>query len=93
MYELKLASETYLPYFRTLVNRHVRNRTVSDEFRDLWFLWSRFIIIAPPPTPAREKNLVIMTDAEKRAVYDLPDFDEFQRTEYFSLTEQELALA
>ena len=41
----------------------------------------------------RDKNLTILTDAEKRALYDLPDFDEFQRAEYFSLTAQELALA
>jgi len=32
VYEIKLASKIDLPYFRTLVNIHVRNRTVSDRF-------------------------------------------------------------
>lgn len=41
----------------------------------------------------RDRNLTILTDAEKRALYDLPDFDEFQRAEFFSLTAEELALA
>jgi hypothetical protein len=45
------------------------------------------------PMPIRNKNLTILTDAEKRALYDLPDFDEFQRADYFSLSAQELALA
>ena len=31
MYETKLASEINLPYFRTHVNMHVRNRTFSDR--------------------------------------------------------------
>lgn len=43
--------------------------------------------------PIRDKNLTVLTDAEKRALYDLPDFDEFQRAEYFSLAADELALA
>lgn len=41
----------------------------------------------------RDKNRTILTDAERRALYDLPDFDEFQRAEYLSLTSEELALA
>ena len=41
----------------------------------------------------RDKNLTVLTDAEKRALYDLPDFDEFQRAEYFSLAANELALS
>ncbi len=83
-----------LPYFRTHVNSHDRNRTISDEFDDLCFVRSRLIFMIPPPSmPSRDKNLNILTDAEKRALYDLPDFDEFQRAEYFSLTAQELALA
>lgn len=43
--------------------------------------------------PIRDKNLTVLTDAEKRALYNLPDFDEFQRAEYFSLAADELALA
>jgi hypothetical protein len=72
----------------------VRNRSVSDKFGDLH---SPQIIVAlqlfTTPMPIRDKNLTILTDAEKRALYDLPDFDEFQRAEYFSLTAQELASA
>jgi hypothetical protein len=41
----------------------------------------------------RDKNLSILTAAEKRALYDLPDFDEFQRAEFFSFTTEELAVA
>lgn len=43
--------------------------------------------------PIRDKNLSILTDAEKRALYDLPDFDQYQRAEYFSMTAEELTLA
>lgn len=38
------------------------------------------------------KRLTILSDAEKRALYGRPDFDEFQRAEYFALTEAELHL-
>src|ERR1039457_1134795 len=41
----------------------------------------------------QDRNLTILTDPEKRALYDLPDFDEFQRAEFFSLAAEELALA
>jgi TnpA family transposase len=43
--------------------------------------------------PIRDKNLSILTDTEKQALYDLPDFDQFQRAEYFSMTAEELTLA
>jgi len=38
------------------------------------------------------KRLTILSDAEKLALYGRPDFDEFQRAEYFALTEAELHL-
>ena len=41
----------------------------------------------------RDKNLTILTDTEKHALYGLPDFDKSQRSEYFSMTAKELALA
>jgi len=53
----------------------------------------RFTIIISDPMSIRDKNLTVLTNAEKRALYDLPDFDEFQRAEYFSLTASECALA
>ena len=43
--------------------------------------------------PIRDKNLTILADAEKHALYDLPDFDKLQRSEYLSMTAKELALA
>ena len=43
--------------------------------------------------PIRDKNLTILTEAERRALYDLPDFDRSQRSEYFSVSAKELALA
>jgi hypothetical protein len=38
------------------------------------------------------KRLTVFSEAEKRALYSLPDFDDFQRTEYFAMTETERAL-
>lgn len=37
------------------------------------------------------KRLSVLTDAEKFALYGLPDFDEGQQLKYFSLTAEELA--
>jgi hypothetical protein len=42
---------------------------------------------------ASNKNLTVLSDAEREALYDLPDFDDFQRAEYFSLTDEERSLA
>jgi hypothetical protein len=38
------------------------------------------------------KRLTILSEAEKLALYGLPDFDDFQRAEYFALTDAERAL-
>jgi len=35
---------------------------------------------------ALDKNLTIVSEAEKAALYGLPDFDEFQRLEYFAFS-------
>jgi len=42
---------------------------------------------------ASDKNLTVLSDAEREALYGLPDFDDFQRAEYFSLTDEERTLA
>ena len=42
---------------------------------------------------ARDKNLTFLSDAEREALYGLPDFDDFQRAEFFSLTNEERTLA
>ena len=39
------------------------------------------------------ERLTILSDAEKTALYGIPHFDDFQRIEFFALTEAELALA
>ena len=39
------------------------------------------------------KRLTLLCDAEKLALYGLPDFDDFQRVEFFAMTETERALA
>jgi TnpA family transposase len=39
------------------------------------------------------KRLTILSDAEKIALYDLPDFDDFQRVEFFAMTDAERSLA
>lgn len=41
---------------------------------------------------ANNKRLKIFSEAEKIALYGLPDFDDFQRAEYFVLTNQERIL-
>ena len=42
---------------------------------------------------ALDKNLTIVSVAERAALYGLPDFDVFQRAEYFAFTPEELSLA
>ncbi len=42
---------------------------------------------------ASDKNLTFLSDAEREALYGLPDFDDFQRAEFFSLTDEERTLA
>ncbi|MEI6828131.1 MAG: Tn3 family transposase [Desulfuromonadales bacterium] len=39
------------------------------------------------------KRLTILSEAEKIALYGLPDFDDFQRIDYFAMTDTEHALA
>jgi len=41
---------------------------------------------------ALDKNLTIVSEAERAALYGLPDFDDFQRAEYFDLTAEERTL-
>ena len=38
---------------------------------------------------ASDKNLTVLSDAEREALYGLPDFDDFQRAEFFAMTEKE----
>lgn len=38
------------------------------------------------------KRLTVLSVAEKHALYDLPDFDDFQRAEFLSITEKEHAV-
>lgn len=38
-------------------------------------------------------RLTVLSQAERLALYGLPDFDEFQRAEYFAFAEAERALA
>lgn len=42
---------------------------------------------------ASDKNLTVLSEAERVALYGLPDFDDFQRAEYFALTNGERTLA
>ena len=40
----------------------------------------------------KNKRLTVLSEAEKQALYDLPDFDDFQRAEFFAMTEKEHAI-
>lgn len=42
---------------------------------------------------SQNKQLVVLSEAEKAAFYECPDFDESQRFEYLTLTEGELQIA
>ncbi len=42
---------------------------------------------------SQNKQLAVLSEAEKAAFYECPDFDEEQRFEYLSLTEEELQMA
>ncbi len=41
---------------------------------------------------SNSKRLTVLSAAERFALYSLPDFDDFQRAEYFALSEQERSL-
>ena len=41
---------------------------------------------------AKNKLLTVFSDAERSALYGLPDFDDGQQLEYLSLSDAELAL-
>ena len=41
----------------------------------------------------QSKRLTILTEAEKIALYGIPEFDDFQRIEFFAMTEAEHAVA
>jgi hypothetical protein len=40
-----------------------------------------------------KERLTILSETEKTALYDIPDFDDFQRIEFFAMTEAERSLA
>src|ERR1039457_376945 len=41
----------------------------------------------------RSRRLTILSETEKLALYGLPDFDDFQRIEFFAMTDAERSLA
>ena len=47
---------------------------------------------ARPTRANNNKRLTVLSEAEKQALYGLPDFDDFQRAEYCAMTEAEHAL-
>jgi TnpA family transposase len=46
-----------------------------------------------PSTSLKNKRLAVLSNAEREALYGLPDFDDTQRLEYLALSEAELKLA
>jgi len=46
-----------------------------------------------PPRAGPSRRLTVLSPAERLALYEVPDFDAFQRAEYFALTSSERALA
>ena len=45
-----------------------------------------------PPRAGSSRRLTVLSPAERLALYGVPDFDAFQRAEYFALTSAERAL-
>ena len=41
----------------------------------------------------RNERLTILSESEKTALYGIPHFDDFQRIEFFSMTDAERAFA
>jgi hypothetical protein len=46
-----------------------------------------------PTRAGNSKRLTVLSEAERTALYGLPDFDDFQRGEFFAITDAERALA
>lgn len=46
-----------------------------------------------PTRAGNSKRLTVLSQAEHTALYGLPDFDDFQRAEFFAFTEVERAVA
>ena len=42
---------------------------------------------------AGNKQLTLLSEAERSALYELPDFDDVQRLEFLTLTDKELQIA
>lgn len=47
----------------------------------------------PSPRADRSRRLTVLSPAERLALYGVPDFDEFQRAQYFAFAAPERALA
>ena len=47
----------------------------------------------PPSRAGSSKRLTVLSEAERTALYGLPDFDGFQRADFFAFTDAERALA
>ena len=45
-----------------------------------------------PTRAGKSKRLTVLSQAERTALYGLPDFDDFQRAEFFAMTEAERAV-
>ena len=46
-----------------------------------------------PTRAGNSKRLTVLSQAERTALYGVPDFDDFQRADFFAMTEAERALA
>jgi hypothetical protein len=46
-----------------------------------------------PTRAGNSRRLTVLSQAERLALYGLPDFDDFQRAEFFAFTDAERALA
>ncbi|AMB84612.1 hypothetical protein AWM79_04515 [Pseudomonas agarici] len=67
--------------------RHLFEDRASDAGRLDGLTWSIVTMIT------KSERLAVLSDAEQKALYGLPDFDDAQRLEYLALTESELTFA
>jgi hypothetical protein len=73
-------------------------RILQNLYRNLAFFKKSHCMESLEDCPVRptrannSKRITVLSEAEKHALYDLPDFDDFQRAEYFAMTVAEHTL-
>jgi len=68
-------------------------KTAQRTFRAIVGLTLSSDTSKPSIRLGNSRRLTVLSQAERLALYGLPDFDDFQRAEFFAFTDAERALA